>query len=186
MKRAGLLSTAAATLLLAGAAFAQTSDVAPAPAPPALQNAPAEKVAPNMKAGKIDAETHKPTTTGQGTPKALTPGHGENIEQSTGIKNSYDTGATTGQGAAAASAKISAEQRDKITSALKQKKVEPAHLTVSVNVGTRIPDSVHAYPLPGEVVELYPAWRGYDYIVVGDQIMIIDPDTHQVVAILEV
>jgi len=93
MKRAGLLSTAAATLLLAGAALAQNGDVAPAPAPPALQNAPAEKVAPNMKAGKIDAETHKSTTTGQGTPKALTPGHGENIEQSTGIKNSYDTGA---------------------------------------------------------------------------------------------
>ena len=54
-----------------------------------------------------------------------------------------------------------------------------------MNVGTRIPESVHLYPLPGEVVEFYPAWRGYDYIVVGSQIMIIDPDTHQVVAILE-
>ena len=99
MKHARLLSTAAIMLLLAGAALAQTGDVAPAPAPPALQNAPAEKVAPNMKAGKKDAETHKSTTTGQGTPKALAPGHGENIEQRTGIKNSYDTGATTGQGA---------------------------------------------------------------------------------------
>jgi hypothetical protein len=185
MKHAGLLSTVAATLLLATVARAQTGDVAPAPAPPALQNAPAEKLAPNMKAGKKDAETHKPMANGQGAPKSLAPGHGENIEQGTGIKNSYDTGATTGQGAAAASASLSAEQRSKITRVLKQKRVEPAHLTVSVNVGTRIPESVQVYPLPGEVVEVYPAWHGYDYLMAGDRILIIDPDTHQVVAILE-
>ena len=99
MKHARLLSSAAATLLLAGAAFAQTSDVAPAPAPPALQNAPAERVAPNMKAGTTNPGILKSTTTGQGTPKALAPGHGENIEQRTGIKNSYDTGAKTKTGA---------------------------------------------------------------------------------------
>ena len=45
-----------------------------------------------MKAGKTNAGVLKSTTTGQGTPNALAPGHGENIEQRTGIKNSYDTG----------------------------------------------------------------------------------------------
>jgi hypothetical protein len=91
---------------------------------------------------------------------------------------------TTGQGAAGA-AKLSTEQRTKITSVIRQHKVEPAHLDVSIAVGVRVPERVHLYPLPVEVVEVYPEWRGYDYILVGDQILVIDPGTHEIVAILE-
>src|SRR5271169_5915597 len=73
MSKARLLSTVAATLLLTvGVASAQTvkKDEAPAPAPAAQQSAPAEKLAPNMKAGDKKAETHKvPETVGQ-APKA--------------------------------------------------------------------------------------------------------------------
>ncbi len=58
-------------------------------------------------------------------------------------------------------------------------------LNVSVSVGTRIPTSVHVYPLPVEVIAVYPDWRGYDYILVGDQIVIINPRTHEIVAIVE-
>ena len=91
---------------------------------------------------------------------------------------------TTGQGAAGA-AKLSTEQRTKITSIIRGHKVAPAHLNVSISVGTRIPDRVHLYALPTEVVDVYPEWRGYDYILVGDQILVIDPDSHEIVAILE-
>ena len=93
--------------------------------------------------------------------------------------------ATTGQGAAAGSAKLSAEQRTKISAVIKQQKVAPAQLTVSVRVGTRVPDSVRFYPLPQEVFVIYPEWRGYDYILVGNEILVIDPRTHEIVAILE-
>jgi hypothetical protein len=92
---------------------------------------------------------------------------------------------TTGQGAAAGSAKLSTEQRTKITSIIKQRKVEPTKLSVSVSVGTRVPASVHLYPLPVEVVAVYPAWRGYEYILVGDQIVVINPRSHEIVAIIE-
>jgi hypothetical protein len=91
---------------------------------------------------------------------------------------------TTGQGAAAGSAKLSNEQRTKITSIIKQRKVESTKLSVSVSVGTRIPESVHLYPLPVQVVEVYPEWRGFDYILVGDQIVIISPRTHEIVAVI--
>jgi hypothetical protein len=179
MKRARLLSSVALALLLgAGAAVAQTpaepkKEVAPSPAPAALQNAPPDKIAPNMKAGKIDAETHKPPDKASAT------------DPRTGMKNSYETGATTGQGAGGASGKMTSEQRSKIGTLLRARKVEPAHLTVSVNVGTHIPESVHAYPLPSEVVEIYPEWRGYDYIMIGDQVLVVDPQTREIVAIIE-
>jgi uncharacterized protein DUF1236 len=114
----------------------------------------------------------------------------ESAQVPDGAKSSQSTtseksNATTGQGAASSSAKLSNEQRTKITTILKRQKVEPAHLNVSMRVGTRVPESVHFYPLPVEVVDIYPEWRGYDYILVGDEIVVIDPRTHEIVAILE-
>lgn len=212
MQKARLLSTVAATLLLtisAASAQAPKKDEAPAPAPAAQQKAPAEKVAPSMNAGKPNAETHKaPETTSQ-TPSAADAGKTratdkaatdkEAVDKSSAkpaaadTKSAVDTksatpaasGATTGQGAAGA-VKLSTDQRTKITSIIKQQNVAPARLTVSVSVGTRIPDSVRFYPLPQQVIVIYPEWRGYDYILVGDQIVVIDPRTHEIVAILDV
>ncbi len=222
MRKARLLSTVAATLLLTvGIASAQTmkNDEAPARAPAAQQKAPAEKVAPAIKHGEQKASTKKgPETIGQ-APKAsdadktratdkgsmdkgpavkgssdangganMKPKADENAQAPTGAKSSQSTAsekpATTGQGAAGA-AKLSTEQRSKITTIFRQQKVAPAHLNVSVNVGTRVPESVHFYPLPVEVIAIYPEWRGYDYILVGSEILVIDPRTHEIVAILE-
>ena len=224
MKNARLLSTVAATLLLAvGAASAQDvkKDEAPARAPAAQQNAPAEKVAPAMKPGAQNSQGKKaPETTGQasegdrtkasdqgamdktkdkgaaakdlsdaksGDMKAKT--NDNTAQGATGAKSSQSTsekdGATTGQGAAAGSANFSTEQSTKITTIIRQNKVELAHLNVSVRVGTRVPESVRFYPLPAEVFVIYPEWRGYDYIVVGNQILVINPRTHEIVAILE-
>lgn len=92
---------------------------------------------------------------------------------------------TTGQGAAAGTAKLSTEQRTKITSIIREHKTPPVHLNVSIAVGTRIPATVHFYPLPVEVVQIYPEWRGYDYIMVGNEIVVIDPQSHEIVAIIE-
>ena len=184
MKTLRLLSTTAAVLLLgAGAVSAQgmKNDEAPARAPAAQQNAPAEKVAPAMKPGEQKAGTKKaPDTIGQ-APKASDSGKSQTMDKPAGEQNR----ATTGQGAAAGSARLTTEQRTKITTIIKQNKVEPARLNVTVAVGTRVPDSVHFYPLPVEVFVIYPEWRGYDYILVGDQILVIDPRTHQIVAILD-
>ena len=91
---------------------------------------------------------------------------------------------TTGQGAAG-SAKLTTEQRTKISTVIKEQKVERVNLNVSVSVGTRIPTNVRLYPLPQQVIVIYPEWRGYDYILVGDQILVINPRTHEIVAILE-
>ena len=80
---------------------------------------------------------------------------------------------------------LSTEQRTKITTIVRQNKVEPAHLNVSIRVGTRVPESVRFYPLPAEVFVVYPEWRGYNYILVGNQILVINPRTHEIVAILD-
>ena len=91
---------------------------------------------------------------------------------------------TTGQGAAG-STKLTTEQRTKITSVIREQKVERVNLNVSVSVGTRIPTNVRLHALPQQVIVIYPEWRGYEYILVGDQIVVINPRTHEIIAVLE-
>ncbi|MGE5166058.1 MAG: DUF1236 domain-containing protein [Sphingobacteriales bacterium] len=139
----------------------------------------------NDKAGRtMDNDNKAGSATGKSDLRTRTEQNGSS-SKSTESTTEQNRTTTTGQGAAAGSAKLTTEQRTKITSIIKQHKVEPTRLNVSVTVGTRIPESVHLYPLPVQVVEVYPEWHGFDYILVGDQIVIINPRTHEIVAIVE-
>ena len=91
---------------------------------------------------------------------------------------------TTGQ--AGAAAKLSTEQRTKITSVIREQHVQPlANVNFSIAVGTRVPRDVRFYPLPREVVTIYPEWRGYEFVLVNTQIIVIDPRTFEIVAVLD-
>jgi Protein of unknown function (DUF1236) len=91
---------------------------------------------------------------------------------------------TTGQ--AGAGGKLSTEQRTKITTVIKSQHVQPLNnANFSVSVGTRVPRGVSFHPLPAEVVTIYPEWRGYEFVLVGDQIVVIDPRTLEIVAVIE-
>jgi hypothetical protein len=93
---------------------------------------------------------------------------------------------TTGQ--AGAAAKLSTEQRTKITTVIKNERVEPLnHVNFSIAVGTRVPrEGVSFRPLPAEVVTIYPEWRGFEFVRVRNQILVVDPATYEIVAILDV
>ena len=56
---------------------------------------------------------------------------------------------------------------------------------IHVSVGASLPSDVVVNPLPPTIVELVPEFRGYDYFVMGDEIVIVDPATRQVVEIIE-
>jgi hypothetical protein len=139
------------------------------------------QASPDMK----PAEHKTPQATGQMAPKTSEPDKSQKKAQ-TMDKGAEQHRSTTGQGAAAGSGRLSSDQRSKITTVFKHHRVAPVHLNVSVRVGTRVPESVQFYPLPVEVVDIYPEWRGYDYILVGDKIVVINPRTHEIVAILDV
>jgi hypothetical protein len=90
-------------------------------------------------------------------------------------------------GVAGAGVQLSTEQRTKITTVIREQRVAPVNdVNFSISVGTRIPREVSFHRLPAEVVTIYPEWRGYDYILVRDQILVIDPRSHEIVAILDV
>jgi hypothetical protein len=215
VRKAKLLSAVAAALLLtAGVASAQMTKETPERAPAQQQNAPAEKMAPSMKGEQKAPQTTGQAPKSDADQKAQAPARSMDKDSKPGAATGSKSDAngaskteqqvqspsgtpsqstqstteqnrtTTGQGAAG-SAKLTTEQRTKITSVIKSQKVEPVRLSVSVSVGTRIPADVRLHPLPQEVIVIYPEWRGYDYILVGDQIVIVNPRTHEIVAIVE-
>lgn len=53
-----------------------------------------------------------------------------------------------------------------------------------MTVGARVPRDVHVAVLPEDIVTIVPEYRGFDYIVVGDNILIVDPVALEIVAVI--
>jgi hypothetical protein len=111
-------------------------------------------------------------------------------EERSGNMNAESKSATENKsqtvGQAAAGAKLTGDQRTRITSVIREQHVQPlAHVNFSLSVGTRVPRDVSFHPLPTEIVEIYPDWRGYEFVLVGDQIVVVNPETFEIVAVIE-
>jgi hypothetical protein len=100
-------------------------------------------------------------------------------------KSAADTRSQT-VGQAGAGAKLSSEQRTKITTVIRDQHVAPVtHVNFPISVDTRVSRDVTFHPLPAEIVTIYPDWRGYEFILVNDQIVVVDPQTFEIVAVLD-
>jgi Protein of unknown function (DUF1236) len=101
-------------------------------------------------------------------------------------KPATSSGQTTGNAATSATAAPPAEKRTQISSAIKQEKVEEVtNVNFSVSIGTAVPAGVRYHPMPSRIVEIYPEWRGYDFILVRGQYIVLRPHTHEIVYIIE-
>jgi len=91
---------------------------------------------------------------------------------------------TTGQ--AGGGAKLSTEQRSRITTVIRNEHVAPINnADFALSIGARVPrERVSLRPLPSEVVTIYPEWRGYEFFLVRDEIIVVDPRTLEIVAVL--
>jgi len=207
MRNTFLIGVATAALIgSAGLVSAQTPGNAPN-APAASQTAPsagapAEKAAPmnrgdapagGMKGeqaqmpregGKAASETNmdKSKDGMKADRKNAAEGDGMKADQ----KNASEgkAGATTGQ--AGAGAKLSTEQRTTIRTSITKQNIKPAtNINFSISVGTRVPRTVGFHPLPAEVVTIYPDWRGYEFFLVNGEIVVVNPRTLEIVAVLD-
>jgi hypothetical protein len=83
---------------------------------------------------------------------------------------------TTGNAATSATAAPPAEKRTQITSAIKQERVEEVtNVNFNLSIGTAVPAGVRYHPMPSHIVEIYPEWRGYDFILVHGKYIILRP-----------
>jgi hypothetical protein len=208
-----LLITTAAAALIAGAGLAsaqgtnslpEKSPAAPtAQAPVKEQSAPTaqaptkEKTAPIAQAPVKEKTTpiaQEPTKEKSPTPTAQAPT--KEPPPVTAQAPAMSKPPTTGQTGAAptaardetkpgAPAALSAEQHAKIWGTLRGEKTERlTNVHFSTTVGEVVPGTVHLYSMPVSVVEYAPQYRDYEYILVGDEILIVDPHTLRIVAVI--
>jgi hypothetical protein len=96
------------------------------------------------------------------------------------------SGTTTGNAATSATAAPPAEKRTQIVSAIRSEKIqETTNVNFNITVGATVPATVRFHPLPSRIVEIYPEWRGYEVILVGGRYIIVRPQTHEIVYIIE-
>ena len=58
------------------------------------------------------------------------------------------------------------------------------NVNFDIRVGASVPRSVTLHTLPADIVEVVPAYRGYRYVYVRDEIVIVDPASYAVVAVI--
>jgi hypothetical protein len=84
------------------------------------------------------------------------------------------------------SASLQASQKTQLTQAFTKVSIKPlSNVNFSVSVGTVIPTSVTLRPVPTTVISIIPQYRGYEFFVVRDQYVIVEPRTHKIVDVIE-
>lgn len=84
-----------------------------------------------------------------------------------------------------ASVNINDQQRTRISQSVAKLNVKPlTNVNFSLSVGTVVPRDIRFEPLPADIVEIVPQYRGYSFFMVRDEIVIIEPSSYQIVAVL--
>ena len=85
----------------------------------------------------------------------------------------------------ASSVSVTQEHQSKFNEVIEKQKVKPVtNVNFSVSVGSNVPRSVRLYDVPRDIVTVYPEYRGKKFVVVRDEIVIIEPGTQKVVAVM--
>jgi Protein of unknown function (DUF1236) len=83
---------------------------------------------------------------------------------------------------------FSTEQRTRIRETVFKEKNAPrvGKADFSIREGTVIPRTVRVVEIPDVIVEVHPEWRGYKYFLVNEELVVVDPDTLRIVAVIDV
>jgi hypothetical protein len=89
----------------------------------------------------------------------------------------------TGSETTNVSVQLNDTQRTRLSESVSHLNLQPlTNVNFSVSVGTAIPRDVRLQQLPADVVEIVPQYRGYNFVLVRDEIVIVDPSSYQIVA----
>ena len=84
---------------------------------------------------------------------------------------------------------LSEEQRTRIRQTVIDARGAPrvGHVDFDVRVGTRLPrGQIHLVRVPETLVQIDPDWEGFLYFVYADEIIVVDPNDMEIVAVLPV
>jgi hypothetical protein len=117
--------------------------------------------------------------------KSQTTGQGGTAQPSQSPNQGAAPSAAARETKSGAPAALSTEQHVKFRETIRGEKVERlTNVAFLITVGEAVPRTVHRYRFPVSVMEYAPQYRGYEYILVGDEILVVDPRTMRIVAVI--
>ena len=139
------------------------------------------------KSKSMHSETDSTKDSAKGSKEMKAEGRdGKSGNMNAQTKGNDSKSQTTGNAATSATAAPPAEKRTQIVSAIRSEKIqETTNVNFNVSVGAVVPATVRFHPLPPRIVEIYPEWRGYEVILVSGRYVIVRPQTHEIVYIIE-
>jgi len=102
-----------------------------------------------------------------------------------GSRDRSDRSSTVGRGERT-NVEINEQQRSRIRDVVISNRNIPrvSNVNFDIRVGTVVPRSVRFVAVPEDIVRIYPRFRRHRILIVSDEILIIDPVTYQIVAVL--
>ena len=107
------------------------------------------------------------------------------FEGTTGQTERRDRSTTVGR-SERTNVEINEQQRSRIREVIVSRRDVPrvSNVNFDIRVGTVVPRSVRFVTVPEDIVRIYPRFRRHRVVIVGDEILIIDPVTFRIVAVL--
>jgi len=92
--------------------------------------------------------------------------------------------AIPGQGSSQERLNLNRQQEQSIMKGLHDKQAQSNPSGYQGQLGTKVPDSMSAQKLPGDVADQVPQTKGYYFVKLPDRVLLLDPDTKTVVEIV--
>jgi Protein of unknown function (DUF1236) len=131
-----------------------------------------------QKAPQREGQKAAPQQEGQ---KAAPQGEGQ--KASSQREGGAKEGKTGGAGA-----ELSTQQRTEVRQTILQSgnvpRISRSEVNINISVGTVVPRSVRLVSIPETIVRIRPAWRGFLYFVVEDEIIVVEPRSLKIVAVI--
>jgi hypothetical protein len=152
------------------------------------QTAPSQAQSAQPPASSSQAQTNTPPATNQNQPANNSANNANPNNNAAPANQPANNQANTTQQSpsnVSVSANLNDNQRTRISDSITRLNAKPVtNVNFSLSVGTVVPRDVHFQPLPADIVEIVPQYRGYNFVVVRDDIVIVEPSTYKIVDVL--
>jgi len=191
-----------------GSAPGANQGSAPSRAPAATSNqqtAPSSTSAPGAASPSATGDANRPNSTARSTTGANAPSNttdqpasasgqpGRANQPGTGAASGSSQNAAPGPSSSTSSAtapvvNLTQQQRTEIRQTVINSGNAPRVSSVNFNIGVGVvvPQTVNFAPLPPTIVSIHPDWRGYYYFVYAEEIIIVEPGSRRIIAVLRV
>jgi hypothetical protein len=96
-----------------------------------------------------------------------------------------DQTTTSSRTGPSASTNIDERQRTEVVDRLRRdRSASSRDVNIRLNIGVQLPSRARVRPLPQDIVRIMPQYRGYQYTVVNDEVVVVEPRTRRVVEVI--